>query len=139
MAATINGVISLVGNTQTMRLVDFDVVRNHVRNVFNVSVVDRFVISGIECHWLYFQFARHFHRPDVNLVVEWGRVRINHAVEVIASSSCHQRPDNLCEVPALEYTANVRRQQDDVAFGICGRQLVKRQTRDKVELLALVG
>jgi hypothetical protein len=29
-------------------------------NVFNVSVVDRFVISGIERHWLYFQCARHF-------------------------------------------------------------------------------
>ncbi|CZV70890.1 Uncharacterised protein [Enterobacter hormaechei] len=54
MTASVNGIITLVGNTQTMRLVDFDVVRHHVRNVFNVSIVDRFVISGVERHWLKF-------------------------------------------------------------------------------------
>lgn len=73
-----------------MRLVDFDVVRNHVRNVFNVCIVDRFVISGIERHWLYFQCAGDFHRPDVNLVVEWGRKRINHTIEVVFSTRCNQ-------------------------------------------------
>ncbi|CAD5746706.1 Uncharacterised protein [Escherichia coli] len=139
MATTIDGVISLVGDTQTMRLVDFYVVRNHVRNVFNVCIVDRFVISGIERHWLYFQCAGDFHRPDVNLVVEWGRVRINHTIEVVFSTRCNQCAYDFCKIVALEHATDVGSKQDDVAFGICRNQLFERETRYKVELFSCVG
>ena len=80
MTATIYCIVALVGDTQPVWLIDFDIVHHHVGDVFDVSVINPFVISWVKRNGLDFQCACHFHGSHVDLVIEWRRVRINYAL-----------------------------------------------------------
>ena len=139
MTATIYCIVALVGDTQPVWLIDFDIVHHHVGDVFDVSVINPFVISWVKRNGLDFQCACHFHGSHVDLVIEWRRVRINYAVEILASAGSNQRANNFSEVRALEYAADIRSQQQYIAFSVSSRQLFERQTWYEVKLLAGIG
>ncbi|OUH30742.1 hypothetical protein AZ022_005232 [Klebsiella pneumoniae] len=47
MTATIYCIVALVGDTQPVWLIDFDIVHHHVGDVFDVSVINPFVIRHL--------------------------------------------------------------------------------------------